>query len=382
CCLNINYLQSLLVSLCLLDNCWDVRYNKTICAIEGSSVDLPCTYTYPSGQTITQTLWSKTVDPSRTPKDLEYGDVVQYHGDNETDCTLRLKELRKSDSAKYSFSFKTQQMSYSGPFKVTLSVTDIQVMINPSVATEGEPVWIYCKVSCIPKRNSTGFIFYKDNVHLPLLDKRWMDLKPVSSDDAGIYSCALLGLEHYRALAATLIVNYPPRSTTVKVSRSQKTVLGSSSVILTCDSDANPPVDKYIWYKRNGSAVSVLQGETKRYINSVVSLKNQYFCEAHNKIGAQNSTWDIVEDVTQSSLMISVLVVVAVLTTGTLLVFGYYILKRRHHRESQLRSESRENIYADPDEYVNLQEDTYTALLCDSILIYATGLCTLVEVWF
>uniref|UniRef100_A0A6Q2YLH2 Ig-like domain-containing protein n=1 Tax=Esox lucius TaxID=8010 RepID=A0A6Q2YLH2_ESOLU len=253
-----------------------------------------------------------------------FADWVFEIGKKKQFCVL------EGSSVKVSCSFSIKN---DGIKEVTLSVTDIKVMIKPSFAIEGESVRIYCKVSCIPKHNSTGFIFYKDNVRLPLLDKGWMNLNPVSSDDAGIYSWALLGLEHYRALAATLIVNYPPRSTTVKVSRSQKTVLGSSSVILTCDSDANPPVDKYIWYKRNGSAVSVLQGETKRYINSAVSLKDQYFCEAHNKIGAQNSTWDIVEDVTQSPLMISVLVVVAVLTTGTLLVFGYYILKRRHHRE-------------------------------------------------
>jgi hypothetical protein len=60
-------------ALCVLDNSWDVRYtNKTICAITGSSVDMPCTCTYPSGQTITQTLWSKTVDPKGKPEDLEY----------------------------------------------------------------------------------------------------------------------------------------------------------------------------------------------------------------------------------------------------------------------------------------------------------------------
>uniref|UniRef100_A0A3P8XH13 Ig-like domain-containing protein n=1 Tax=Esox lucius TaxID=8010 RepID=A0A3P8XH13_ESOLU len=319
---------------------------------------------------------------------------------------LVITDLRPTDSGDYKCRINTYTSGWkNSDYGSTVDFTGLKVRINPDTVQEGQRVTLTCDTKCTLSGNSNPtYIWYKNGQRLTNLrtinNSLYLDSFSTmdsgsytfSSDDAGIYSCALVGLEHYRALAATLIVNYPPRSTTVKVSRSQKTVLGSSSVILTCDSDANPPVDKYIWYKRNGSAVSVLQGETKRFINSAVSLKDQYFCEAHNKIGAQNSTWDIVEDVTQSPLMISVLVVVAVLTTGTLLVFGYYILKRRHGRESQLRadtqtlhsdtqrghsvrshvsttivneSESRENIYADPDEYVNVQDDTYTALQGD-----------------
>lgn len=95
-----------------------------------------------------------------------------------------------------------------------------------------------------------------------------------------------------------LIVRYPPRSTTVTVSTDQNKIVEGSSVTLTCSSDANPPMEKYTWYKRNGTEVSVLQGETESYTIPSGSLGyiDQYFCEAKNEIGAQNCTWDLTTD--------------------------------------------------------------------------------------
>nr|XP_046210022.1 B-cell receptor CD22-like [Oncorhynchus gorbuscha] len=386
-------------SLCLLDNCWDVKYaKKTICAITGSSVDLPCTYTYPSGQTITQTLWSKTVDAKGKPEALEYGDSVQYRGDKKTDCTLRITELTERDSANYSFRFKTQHGSYNDPFQVTLSVTDVFVKVSPDIVIEGEKVWISCSTSCILKQNSTDYIFYKDKLRLPSPNRHWvLYLDPVSSEDAGSYSCVLVGLENQPSLGATLTVRYPPRSTTVTVSTDQNKIVEGSSVTLTCSSDANPPMEKYTWYKRNGTKVSVLHGETDSYTIPSVSLGyiNQYFCEAKNEIGAQNSTWDLTTDDRLVNVLTPVLCIVAVLTAGTLLVLSYYTLKQRNRGEradtprvhyvsndasnsAVSEEEGVDTLYAHPDdyddiqrgidEYDDIQDDTYSALQGDSRL--------------
>ena len=62
-----------------------------------------------------------------------------------------------------------------------------------------------------------------------------------------------------------------------------------SSVTLTCSSDANPPVENYTWFKV-GESTPVGSGE--QYSITSISSEDggQYYCEARNKYGAEDST--------------------------------------------------------------------------------------------
>uniref|UniRef100_A0A8C8H0L4 Ig-like domain-containing protein n=1 Tax=Oncorhynchus tshawytscha TaxID=74940 RepID=A0A8C8H0L4_ONCTS len=321
---------------------------KSVCVLEGLSVKLSCGFTIQDTRRKLKEFywfnnnnrkkWKDTTIPEDLSEDPEYYGRLLHGavGNKKTDCTLRITELRERDSANYSFRFKTQQGSYNDPFQVTLSVTDVFVKVRPDIVIEGEKVWMSCSTSCILKQNSTDYIFYKDKLRLPSPNRHGvLYLDPVSSEDAGSYSCVLVGLENQPSLGATLTVRYPPRSTTVIVSTDQNKIVEGSSVTLTCSSDANPPMEKYTWYKRNGTKVSVLQGETESYTIPSVSLGyiDQYFCEAKNEIGAQNSTWDLTTDDRLVNVLTPVLCVVAVLTAGTLLVLSYYTLKQRNRGE-------------------------------------------------
>ncbi|XP_032363048.1 B-cell receptor CD22, partial [Etheostoma spectabile] len=112
---------------------WGVTYTSThICAVKGSTVDIPCSYTYPSringldtkvekGFWFTELNNDETVDLTTVS---EYSGRVQYHSEN-NDCTLRISELRERDSAVYKFMFTTNQDgNYVGYPGVTLTVTD------------------------------------------------------------------------------------------------------------------------------------------------------------------------------------------------------------------------------------------------------------------
>jgi hypothetical protein len=59
-----------------------------------------------------------------------------------------------------------------------------------------------------------------------------------------------------------------------------------SSVTLTCSSDANPPVDKYTWYKKN---VTSPKASGQSYSIHKVSSEDRegYYCEALNIIGRE-----------------------------------------------------------------------------------------------
>ncbi|MBN3307231.1 TUTL protein, partial [Amia calva] len=81
-----------------------------------------------------------------------------------------------------------------------------------------------------------------------------------------------------------------PKDTSVSVSPSGEIVEGSS-VTLTCSSNANPPEQNYTWFKTNGSAVwEKGSGQSFTITNISPGDSGQYYCEAHNKHGAHNST--------------------------------------------------------------------------------------------
>ncbi|XP_071219372.1 B-cell receptor CD22-like [Salvelinus alpinus] len=79
-----------------------------------------------------------------------------------------------------------------------------------------------------------------------------------------------------------------PRNTSVSVSPSGEIVEGSS-VTLTCSSDANPPVDKYTWYKKNGAS---LTGSENSFLITNINSEDsgEYYCEAESIYGSLNSS--------------------------------------------------------------------------------------------
>ena len=111
-------------------NDWRVTYSSTeICAVKGSTVDISCSYTYPSrvnhqDTIMVKTFWSKGETSVDLKSDPEYSGRVQYICGNNI-CTLRITDLRERDSAEYKFRFITNQEdgSYTGSTGVTLSVT-------------------------------------------------------------------------------------------------------------------------------------------------------------------------------------------------------------------------------------------------------------------
>lgn len=78
----------------------------------------------------------------------------------------------------------------------------------------------------------------------------------------------------------------PPKNTSVSYSGPVKE---GSLVTLTCNTDSNPAADSYTWYKVDGVQVTAL-GFKKRLLTTVSEVDSQFYCEATNQYGAQNST--------------------------------------------------------------------------------------------
>uniref|UniRef100_A0A8K9VA76 Immunoglobulin domain-containing protein n=1 Tax=Oncorhynchus mykiss TaxID=8022 RepID=A0A8K9VA76_ONCMY len=100
---------------------------QSICTLKGSTVELTCSYTYPSG-TVTTTFWFTKIVNLRDDPDNK--GRVTYRRDRMNVHTLKITDLRESDSAEYKFRFITDQTGgkYSGYPGVTLSVTGTVIL--------------------------------------------------------------------------------------------------------------------------------------------------------------------------------------------------------------------------------------------------------------
>ncbi|XP_074487555.1 cell adhesion molecule CEACAM1-like [Sebastes fasciatus] len=258
---------------------WAVSYTSTeICALKGSTLEISCSYTYPSrgndsDTRVEKTFWfteQKDDEFVDLKTDRAYSGRVQHHCEN-NDCSLRITDLKKSDSAEYKFRFITNQPdgSLTGSPGVSLSVTDLQVKVSRS-DVHGSFRWVElkCQSSCHPPGHP-NYVWYRNGEKI----KEGTSYS-VISDPADSFSCAPSV--------------YAPKLPSVSVSPSGEIVEGSS-VTLTCSSDANPAAN-YTWYKNGNTDLRPLSEEPQLVFSSIQSSDSgQYSCLAENKLGKRTS---------------------------------------------------------------------------------------------
>ncbi|XP_067260890.1 B-cell receptor CD22-like [Chanodichthys erythropterus] len=270
---------------------WGVSYSPShICALKDSSVIMNCTYTYPTGHQIEKVFWTKTLGKGNgehpdLSKDPEYSQRLQYLGDKQQNCTIRLSHVTLKDSHEYYFRFITDKpdVKWTGVPGVTLNVTDLQVE-SPERVTEGDSVRLTCKSSCTLTDRAT-FIWYRNSQ--PLTERRDRNnellLQSVRREDAGRYSCAVHGHNHISP-AVQINVTYPPKNVSVSISPSGEIVSGDSVTVI-CSSDSNPPAE-ISWFK-GGTFV----GSGRIYSISKISSDDsgEYKCRSINEHGEKYS---------------------------------------------------------------------------------------------
>ncbi|XP_036952715.1 sialoadhesin-like isoform X2 [Acanthopagrus latus] len=178
---------------------WGVTYSSTeVCAFKGSTVDMSCTYRYPSTvQRVENRFWFRTVQ-NENYVDLKnepgYSGRVQYDCINK-DCSLKITDLRESDSAEYKFRFITDQEggTYTGSPGVTLTVTDPDLQVQVSRSSYSSWRDLKCHSSCrLPDRSS--YIWYKSGEKIP---SQTSSTYSNYFNYADSYSCAVEGHEDF-----------------------------------------------------------------------------------------------------------------------------------------------------------------------------------------
>ncbi|XP_048051190.1 B-cell receptor CD22-like isoform X1 [Megalobrama amblycephala] len=267
---------------------WDVSYSPShICALKDSSVIMNCTYTYPTGHQIRRVFWTKGavkedgefIDLSEDP---EYIQRLQYLGDKQQNCTIRLSHVTLKDSHEYYFRFTTNKYKWFGYPGVTLTVTDLQVE-SPERVTEGDSVRLTCKSSCTLTDRAT-FIWFRNSQPLTTgIIGNQLNLWTVSREDTGRYSCGVYG-QSYISPAVQLNIRYRPEKPVISISPSGEIVSGDS-VTLICSSDSNPPAE-IRWFK-GGTFV----GSGRIFNISKISSDDsgEYKCKSINEHGEKYS---------------------------------------------------------------------------------------------
>ncbi|XP_076146228.1 B-cell receptor CD22-like isoform X1 [Alosa pseudoharengus] len=314
--------------------CWGVTYSyENICILLDSSVDIPCTYLHPKHQSVYKTFWFNKHKSNNHPEDLnlvdEYKNHVKYLGNKKSSCTLRLKDIRVSHSGEYVFRFTTTEgESYSGLPGVNISVTALQVLTPPEAVTEGEKVTLTCDTTCILS-NDPIFIWYKNGQPVTYRHStrdNKLHLDPVSSEDAGSYSCSVKGHESL-SNDVSLNVRHKPTHVSVSISPSDGIKEGTS-VTLTCSSDAKPPVHTYTWYMKSGAESLVMGTGESISFNVTSDTSGLYYCEAQNEVGSQNST-DAAVPPKEVVAMILPVIITTLIILAVLLMLGILRLSKK-----------------------------------------------------
>ncbi|XP_069545678.1 B-cell receptor CD22-like [Brachyistius frenatus] len=193
-------------------NCWSVNYvSRRICAFEGSSVNISSEYWHSPNKQPESKLWYKEKGNADEVQVTDNTGDVRYHDNMRNQHTLRLKNVKESDSAEYKFRIQkaSKRWRQSG---VTLIITGLRVKITPSAeVTEGQRVTLTCSTSC-PLTDNTNYIWYFNSrpLTLPEHQNKHLLLDPVSSQHAGKYSCAVRTNKNFSSTEKSLTVHSIP----------------------------------------------------------------------------------------------------------------------------------------------------------------------------
>ncbi|XP_045078690.1 B-cell receptor CD22-like [Coregonus clupeaformis] len=236
--------------------------------------------------------------------------------------SLILDPVCSEDAGNYSCAVKGFEriLSPEETLTVRYGPKSTSVSVSPSgEIVEGSSVTLTCSSDSNPPVDK--YTWYKKNgVYYP--STTYMTAGPhlvfnqIKSSVTGQYYCEVYnGIKTGRSEYINVNVKYAPKNTSVLVSPSGGIVEGSS-VTLTCSSDANPPVDKYTWYKKNVTSPKA-SGQSYSITNISSEDSGEYYCEARNKIASKNSTAQmIIVAGKQTSVMtaaVGIIVVVLVL---------------------------------------------------------------------
>uniref|UniRef100_A0A3P9MM33 Ig-like domain-containing protein n=1 Tax=Oryzias latipes TaxID=8090 RepID=A0A3P9MM33_ORYLA len=246
--------------LCLMgihSQTWGVEYaSKHICAFEGSTVEISCTYTYPPWISYKKTVvqrefWYaklKDKNPLDLREDPDYAGRVTSHC-SEQSCSLRISGLRLNDSAEFKFKFETNQPdgSFTGKPGVFLTVTDLQVLTIKTQACLRDPCALFeltCHSRCVPPHSS--YVWYKNGKIITDGSQQKYSAYIYAADSV---SCAVRGHESFHSPAVCV---YGSSCNKVTYTEGSICAFRGSTVTISCSFQIKSSDSSDSWFSVRG----------------------------------------------------------------------------------------------------------------------------------
>uniref|UniRef100_A0A8C5GFB8 Sialoadhesin-like n=1 Tax=Gouania willdenowi TaxID=441366 RepID=A0A8C5GFB8_GOUWI len=240
-------------------------------------------------------------------QDPAYENRVQYLGEpGSKNCSVRISDLRESDSGTYIFYFITSHPTEKVPEQrglqllVTASSSEVAALASPADdITQGEALRLAC---CSPAASPQANFTWNDDTGLIHTGQVW-EINEITDHQSGSYYCQMQYEETVQNSSVLPInVQYPPRNTAASTSP-PGALQDNLPVTLTCSSDANPPVEMYIWYQgvaclpssdksfhQGRQTVASPAGSVLNSANITVDESGLYCCVARNIHGSQTAS--------------------------------------------------------------------------------------------
>ncbi|XP_031677502.1 B-cell receptor CD22 isoform X6 [Oncorhynchus kisutch] len=266
------------------------------------------------------------------------------------------KQIQSSDSGEYYCEAQNEMgtdMSRTINMDVKYTPKNTSVSVSPSrEIVEGSSVTLTCSSDANPPVDK--YTWYQKNVTSPKASGQSYSITNIISEDRGEYYCeAENKYGRLNSSSVSVDVQYGPKNTSVSVSPSGEIVEGSS-VTLTCSSDANPPVDKYTWYKKNATSPKA-SGQSYSITNISSEDRGEYYCEAQNGRGSMNSTALMIIIAGKQTSVVTAAVGIIVVVLVLILCFSGFMWFRRSTGGSDATADTQS---VRPD----CNSDTYTGL--------------------
>ncbi|XP_039626549.1 B-cell receptor CD22-like [Polypterus senegalus] len=344
---------------------------KALCAPEGSTVRINCTYKDQRGTTGVTELWFYgSVEYKTHPE----GETIVYHtdkklianshrqrveflGNKHTTCGIKISNVSREESGYYKFRYeegwwidsKWTDYKWTQLPGVKVTITGLKIKATPMTLKENEAVTLECQMNC----SLTDRVFwFRKGQHLKETSQK-LELQRASYEDHGSYWCQT---GHVRSPSFLLNVFYAPRNVVI-TGHPTTGIEEGTSVTLNCTALANPP-GRYTWVKENSGQVG--SGDQLHISKFNASHAGSYHCEATNDYGTTNSTAVnlTVNENRNTSYALTAVLSLIILSGVSFGIFNF--LRKRTQKTKQQKREtqgSKENVRDNVYEEVSAQKD-------------------------
>ncbi|XP_053532475.1 uncharacterized protein LOC108259384 isoform X3 [Ictalurus punctatus] len=226
--------------------------SQSLCAVTGSTVKIPCTYSssYYRRPKEWYRVQSSEGEPRDLSKDPQYSGRVSVRTVT-SDCELTVRNVRASDSGVYNFRFKTWSSGWiSAPSGVHLTVTDLQVKVDPNTVGQRE-LELTCSATC--SFSTHRFYWYRNGQFEQYLTEASIVIDSTHLSNVGSYSCQVYESQHRSPSVCVLGkecwgVTYTPE---------RVCALKDTSIDLSCSykHPAGHTVIKSVWFIKDQTGV-------------------------------------------------------------------------------------------------------------------------------